>query len=85
MSMLQQMMPTSRMRVRPLFRRRFRTIILLLKENRFQRKGRRSRRMRVPLLGGLGRSSSAVCSPKDRRKVSKQMSTESKTDRPVIA
>ena len=84
MSMLQQMMPTSMMAVRLLLRRRLRTIILPLKEKRPHRAGKRSSRMRAPLLGGLGRSSSAVCSSRERRSVTTQMRTDSATDRAAM-
>ena len=61
-SMLQQIMPTSAIRVRPLLRIRLRTIILALKEKCRHRAGIRSNRIRLPDFGGLGRSRLAVVS-----------------------
>ena len=62
MSIVQQRMPMKDMNERSLLRIRLRTIIFVLKEKRDQRNVMRSSRMRLPSLGGLGRSSAAVVS-----------------------
>ena len=61
-SALQHSMPTKDMMVRMRLRMRLRTIILVLKLKRRHRNPTRSKRMRLPALGGLGRSRSAVVS-----------------------
>ena len=72
-SALQHRMPTSDMMVRMRLRIRFRTIILVLKSNLRHKKPMRSSRMRLPALGGLGLSSSAVVSLPDFWYVYRQM------------
>ena len=61
-SIVQNRMPMNDMNVRSLLRMRLRTIILALNDRRFHSGVTRSSRMRLPSLGGLGRSSEAVVS-----------------------
>ena len=66
-SIVQHRSPTNDMNVRSLLRIRLRTIIFALNDRRVHSGVMRSKRMRLPSLGGLGRSSAAVVSRADLR------------------
>ena len=66
-SIVQHSRPMNDMNVRILLRIRLRTIIFALKVMRDHSGVMRSKRMRLPSLGGLGRSSAAVVSRADLR------------------